>query len=89
MIGFLIGLVCGAGELFLLTRVIKAVSAGRSLQTVALVFAKILLFAAALVPVALVFQRELLWCGIGISSVLVAGAVIINVLMRRNGKGDR
>ncbi|HML67142.1 MAG TPA: hypothetical protein PKA81_02000 [Clostridia bacterium] len=89
MIGFLIGLVCGAGELFLLTRVIKAVSAGRSLQTVALVFAKILLFAAALVPVALFFQRELLWCGIGISSVLVAGAVIINVLMRRNGKGDR
>ena len=89
MIGFLIGLVCGAGELFLLTRVIKAVSAGRSLQTVALVFAKILLFAAALVPVALFFQRELLWCGIGISSVLVVGAVIVNVLMRRNGKGDR
>ncbi|MPM88736.1 hypothetical protein SDC9_135840 [bioreactor metagenome] len=89
MIGFLIGLVCGAGELFLLTRVIKAVSAGRSLQTVAFVFAKILLFAAALVPVALFFQRELLWCGIGISSVLVVGAVVINVLMRRNGKGDR
>ena len=78
MIGFLIGLVCGAGELFLLTRVIKAVSAGRSLQTVALVFAKILLFAAALVPVALFFQRELLWCGIGISSVLVAGAAVGN-----------
>ena len=89
MIGFLIGLICGAGELFLLTRVIKAVSAGRSLQTVAFVFAKILLFAAALVPVALFFQRELLWCGIGISSVLVVGAVVINVLMRRNGKGDR
>ena len=89
MIGFLIGLVCGAGELFLLTRVTKAVSAGRSLQTLALVFAKILLFAAALVPVALFFRRELLWCGIGISSVLVVGAVIVNVLMRRNGKGER
>ena len=89
MIGFLIGLVCGAGELFLLTRVIKAVSAGRSLQPVAFVFAKIFLFAAALVPVALFFQRELLWCGIGISSVFVVGAVVINVLMRRNGKGDR
>ncbi len=89
MSGFLIGLVCGAGELFLLTRVTKAVSAGRSLQTVALVFAKILLFAAALVPVALFFRRELLWCGIGISSVLVVGAVVVNVLMRRNGKGDR
>lgn len=89
MTGFLIGLVCGAGELFLLTQVIKAVAAGHSLKTLALVFGKILLFAAALVPVALFFRRELVWCGVGISSVLVIGAVIINVRMRRNGKGDR
>ncbi|MEN6634303.1 MAG: hypothetical protein ABFC56_00455 [Clostridiaceae bacterium] len=89
MSGLLIGLVCGAGELFLLTQVTKAVSAGQSLKTLAIVFAKILLFAAALVPVALFFPRELIWCGIGISSVLVVGAVVINVLMRRNGKGDR
>lgn len=89
MTGFLIGLVCGAGELFLLTRLTKAVSAGQSLKTLALVFGKVLLFAAALVPVALFFRRELIWCGVGISSVLVIGAVIINVRMRRNGKGDR
>jgi hypothetical protein len=89
MPGFLIGLVCGAGELFLLTQVIKAVSAGQSLKTLVLVFGKILLFAAALVPVALFFRRDLVWCGVGISSVLVVGAVVINVLMRRNGKGDR
>ncbi len=89
MTGLLIGLVCGAGELFLLSQVIKAVSAGQSLKTLAIVFAKILLFAAALVPVALFFRRELIWCGIGISSVLVVGAIVINVLMRRNGKGDR
>lgn len=89
MTGFLIGFVCGAGELFLLSQVIKSVSAGQSLKTLALVFCKIVLFAAALVPVALFFQRELLWCGVGISSVLVVGAVIINVLMRRTGKGDK
>ena len=89
MTGLLIGLVCGAGELFLLSQVIRAVSAGQSLKTLAIVFAKILLFAAALVPVALFFRRELIWCGIGISSVLVVGAIVINVLMRRNGKGDR
>jgi hypothetical protein len=89
MTGFFIGLVCGAGELFLLSRVIKAVTAGKSLQTLALVFGKILLFAAALVPVALFFPRELIWCGVGISSVLVVGAIIINVLSRRNGKGVR
>ena len=89
MSGLLIGLVCGAGELFLLTQVTKAVSAGQSLKTLAIVFAKILLFAAALVPVALFFPRELIWCGIGISSVLVVGAVVVNVLMRKNGKGGR
>ena len=89
MTGLLIGLVCGAGELFLLTQVTKAVSAGQSLKTVAIVFAKIFLFAAALVPVALFFRRELIWCGVGISSVLVIGAFVINVLMRKDGKGGR
>ena len=89
MTGFLIGLVCGAGELFLLSQLIKAVSAGQSLRTLALVLCKIVLFAAALVPVALFFQRELLWCGVGISSVLVIGAFVINILKRRNGKGEK
>jgi hypothetical protein len=89
MTGFFIGLLCGAGELFLLTLLIKAVSAGHSLKTLALVFGKIILFAAALVPVALFFPRELIWCGVGISSVLIVGAIVINVLMRRNGKGER
>ena len=89
MTGFFRGLLCGAGELFLLTRLIKAVSSGHSLKTLALVFGKIILFAAALVPVALFFPRELIWCGVGISSVLIVGAIVINVLMRRNGKGER
>ena len=89
MTGLLIGLVCGAGELFLLSQVIKAVSAGQSLKTLAIVFAKILLFAAALVPVALFFRRELIWCGIGISSALIVGAFIVNIVLQRKGKGDR
>lgn len=89
MTGFFIGLVCGAGELFLLTRLMKAISAGNSLKTLVIVFGKILLVAAALVPVALFFTRELVWCGVGISSVLVIGAVIINVLMRKGEKGGR
>ncbi|NLI53734.1 MAG: hypothetical protein GX417_05340 [Clostridiales bacterium] len=89
MTGFLIGLVCGAGELFLLTRLTKSLQAGDSLKILGIVFGKVLLFAAALVPVALLFQRDLIWCGVGISSVLVVGAFVINVLMRRGGKGDR
>ena len=89
MIGFCIGLVCGAGELFLLTRLTKAQQLGKSLQTLGIVVLKILLVALALVPVALFFRGDLIWCGVGISSVLVIGAFILNILSRRNGKGDR
>lgn len=89
MIGFLIGLVCGAGELYLLTQVTKSIQAGNSLKTLGIVVGKVFLFAAALVPVALFYQRDLIWCGVGISSVLVIGAFIINVLMRRDGKGEK
>ena len=59
------------------------------LKTLGIVLGKVALYAAALVPVALFFPRDLIWCGVGISSVLVIGAFIINVLMRRGGKGER
>lgn len=88
MIGFGIGLVCGAGELFLLTRLVLALQNGKSLQTLGIVLFKVLLFALALVPVALFFQKDLIWCGVGISSVLVIGAFALNILKRRNRKGD-
>lgn len=89
MAGFLIGLVCGAGELFLLSQITKSIQAGDSLKTLGIVAGKVILYAAALVPVALFFPRDLIWCGVGISSVLVIGAFIINVLKRRGGKGGR
>ena len=89
MIGFGIGLVCGAGELFLLTRLVLALQNGKSLQTLGIVLFKVLLFALALVPVALFFRKDLIWCGVGISSVLVIGAFVLNIWKRRNGKGDR
>ncbi len=89
MTGFLIGLACGAGELFLLTRLTGSIQAGDSLKTLGIVTGKVLLYAAAFVPVALFFPRELIWCGVGISSVLVVGAFVINVLSRRGKKGGR
>ena len=89
MAGFFIGLGCGAGELCLLTLLTKSIQAGDSLKTLGIVLGKVALYAAALVPVALFFPRDLIWCGVGISSVLVIGAFIINVLMRRGGKGER
>lgn len=89
MFGLLIGLACGAGELFLLTRLTKLLLAGENLKAVAILFAKLLLFAAAAASVLLFFKTELIWCGVGISSVLVVGAFVINAWMRKNEKGDR
>ncbi len=89
MTGFFIGLVCGAGELFLLSRLTGSIQAGISTKTVLIVVAKVLLYAAALVPVALFYPHELIWCGVGISSVLVIGAFVINMIQRKKGKGDR
>jgi hypothetical protein len=89
MTGFLIGLVCGAGELFLLTRLTKSLLAGHALKTLGFAFGKIALLAAALVSVTLWFRHDIVWCGVGISSVLIIGAFVINVLMRKNRKGEK
>lgn len=89
MAGGIIGLVCGAGELFLLTRLTRALLSGDTLKTLLFALCKVLLIAAALASVTIWFRDDLVWCGVGISSVLVIGAFVINVLKRRNGKGDR
>ena len=89
MAGLVIGLVCGAGELFLLTRLTRALQKGESLKILGIVLCKLALFAAAVVPVALYFRSDLLWCGIGISSALIIGAFIVNIVLQRKGKGDR
>ena len=88
MPGLLIGLVCGAGELFLLTQLTQALLAGHTLKTLGIALGKVLLLAAALVSVTIWFRSDLVWCGVGISSVLVVGAFVINILKRRNGKGE-
>lgn len=89
MIGFGIGLVCGAVELFLLKRLTLTLQQGKPLQTLGIILLKMLLYAGSLVPVALFFRNDLVWCGVGITSVLIIGAVVLNILSRRNGKGDR
>ena len=87
--GFCIGLACGAGELFLLTRLTGALQRGASLAVLGIVFAKIALLACALVPTALWFRHDLIWCGVGISSVLIIGALIVNLVNQRKGKGEK
>ena len=89
MIGCLIGLGCGAIELFLLTRLTRALLAGHTLQTLAFAMGKVVTIAASLAIVTIWFREDLVWCGVGISSVLIIGAFVINFIKRRNGKGEQ
>ena len=89
MPGFMIGLVCGEGELFLLTRLTRSLLAGKSLSTLGFALGKVLLLAAALASVTIWFRNDLVWCGVGISSVLIVGAFVLNLLKRRNEKGEK
>ena len=89
MTGLLIGLACGAGELFLLTRLTKALLSGDTFKTLVFVMGKIVLLAAGLVVVTLFFRQDLVWFGTGVASVLVIGAFIINIVARKRAKGDR
>lgn len=89
MVGFLIGVVCGVFELYLLSRLTLAVQNGRTALILPLLLVKLLILAVAFVPVILYFRNDLLWCGVGISASLVIGAVIINFMNQRSGKGDK
>lgn len=89
MIGFGIGLVCGAVELFLLTRLVRVLHQENPLQTLGVILLKVLFYALTLGSVALFFRSDLVWCGVGMSSVLVIGGIVYNIVSRRNGKGDR
>lgn len=89
MIGLAIGLVCGAGELFLLTRVTLAVQNGEPFKLVGYLFLKLVLLACAFTPVILFVRRDLLWCGVGISAALVLGAFALNLRRQRPRKGGK
>ncbi len=89
MLGFLLGAVCGAAELFLLNRLIGAVQRGESGKLLLLMLLKLLVLACAFVPVILLRRDELLWCGVGISAALVAGAIAMFCKHTWYGKGDK
>lgn len=87
MAGFVIGVVCGTGELYLLTRLTRAVQQENAGKVIGYVGAKLLLLACAFVPVILFFRRDLLWCGVGVSAALIIGALILNLSSMKKGGG--
>ena len=89
MVGFLIGLVCGVFELYLLSRLTLAVQDGKTALILPMLLVKLFVLAIAFVPFILYFRNDLLWCGVGVSASLVIGAVIMNFVSQRSGKGDK
>ncbi len=85
MAGAIIGLLCGAMELYLLMRVVQAVSQSKPRVPVGvLVLAKVVLLVATFAVVVLFFRSEILYCGVGITAVLIIGSVVLFV--RNNAK---
>ncbi len=89
MVGFFIGLVCGVIELYLLSRLTLMVQNGKTALILPMLLVKLFVLAIAFVPVILYFRGDLLWCGVGVSASLVIGAVIMNFVNQRSGKGDK
>jgi len=89
LIGFLIGLACGAGELYLLVLLARALQNAESGKILAYALLKLALLALAFVPVILFVRDELLWCGVGVTATLIVGAFVVNWKNRRSGEGDQ
>ncbi len=88
MIGAIIGILCGALELYLLVRVVKAVSNPQKAGSAGLlVLAKLLVLTIGFAVVIVFFRSDILYCGIGVSAVLVIGSVIF--FSRNNAKLKR
>lgn len=78
MIGAFIGLACGAAALYFLARAVRAISKPQNSEPVGLfVILNLAVVVAAFVVVILFFRADILYCGIGISSVLVVGSMVL------------
>lgn len=77
MRGLIIGAIGGLAELYLLTRLLRFAMNGRTALVVLLLFLKFVVLACAFAPVIIFLRKDLLWCGIGIASVLICGSLVI------------
>lgn len=89
--GFVLGIVLGSLNFFLLTKFIQGILKGETKQTVLLLLAKILTIASSLLITAFFIPNQLIWNGIGLALPLVLGAFIFEpvkqwVLKKMKGK---
>ena len=86
MAGFFIGVLCGGAELFLLQKISLAVQEGATLKVGVIFLFKLIVLAAAFAPVVIFLRPQILWCGVGVSAALVAGAFISFIVRGKRSK---
>lgn len=88
MAGALIGVVCGLAALYFLARAVRASSQQQNAGSVGLyVFLNLIAVIAAFAAVVIFFRADILYCGIGLSGVLVIGSMLF--FMKNNAKLKR
>lgn len=87
MFAFLIGMIGGGVELFLLRQLVKALERQRSGMMALILFIKLLILVLTFTVVVLFFRNDILWCGIGLVAILVSGSFIQFINSHRKQKG--
>lgn len=76
MLGLAVGLLCGAVELLMLTRLVAGLRSRGGAYTAALFFVKLGVMAAGIVFCVLVCRDDLLWFACGATGVLIIGSIV-------------
>lgn len=91
MIGFIIGLVLGSLNFFLLTRLTAALFRGDTVKMILFFCAKIAVLATSLLVTAFLFRDQLLFNGIGLVVPLIIGGFSyqpIQRFLKKNQKSE-
>lgn len=85
LIGLLIGIGCGALELFLLKKLVDAVTDAQRIP-LPVILLKVLGYAAFLVPCAIWFPAQIQYAGIAVAVILAGGGFVLYFLGQRKLK---
>ncbi len=90
MIGFLIGIVFGGLQFWILRKfTVRVTSSGVDIKCMLLGMLQLIIPLVALLGVALLRRQDILWTGVGITSFLLIGALAIFIKNRKpKGRGN-
>jgi hypothetical protein len=89
MLAVIVGIAFGVLQLFILYNMIKALTAGKSANMLALLMLKLVLWGGFLAVTALLFKDNILAVGTGAAATLVAGSFAGFWIMQRNQEKDK